>query len=427
MPFFKYDISSPLKLKPLRDFVSVNLIYLALKPLELFKNFYIAKYLNPSDFGIYKSFELITLLNKYGNFGLKSVASREVGSALAQKEFQYALKKRSTIYPAEISIGLIIFIIGLLSTIFVESNAYIIFIILASLNILLAKIRGVFSTESGIQKRFILISYITFISSVVGIAIIILTVPKYKIISIFIANIVVSITAIIIYVSKLKFRVKIRQFDIIELKKDLKTGITLSLSSLSEAVYKYSERLYIIFSMGTEFLGFFSLSYLISSQVIILLKTGARVRIQDIYELVGKAEYEKVHKIVIRESLLILGLSLVTIPIGYYGIEWLIPLYLPNWTNTIIYAQMFLLIIPFEVIHLYPTNVLISKQVNKQSTILKIKVFSTSIYLILILFLNFFYQNSLIYMILAAILISSINFVLIIFYYFKDFYLKYNI
>ena len=150
--------------KVIRDFSTVVGFNFALKPIQLIKSFFVAKYLGPAEYGILASLQLIQMLNKYGNLGFNATASREVGNALGSKDLTRVDLIKNTAYTAEVVLSLILFIIGLGSSLFVESKIISILIILASTSLLAAKLRAVISTEALIHKKFVLISKITFIS-----------------------------------------------------------------------------------------------------------------------------------------------------------------------------------------------------------------------------------------------------------------------
>ena len=168
------------KKKVLRDFLAVVSSELALRPVQFLKEFVVSKYLGPADYGILKSIELIQMLNKYGSLGFKPAAAREIGNAIGKRDEEKANLVRNTAYSSEIILSVLLFVAGLSISIFFESRTSVL-IILASAGLLAAKLRGVLNTEAGVQKRFILISKITFITSLIASLIIIITVPFFKI------------------------------------------------------------------------------------------------------------------------------------------------------------------------------------------------------------------------------------------------------
>jgi len=422
---FSLDFYKSLLLKKaVKDFFGVVGLNLALKPIVLLKSFMVAKYLGPSDYGILKSLELITLLNKYGNLGFNGAATREVGDAIGAKDLKRAELIKKTAYPSEIIFATILFIIGLLSSLWVENQMISILIILASISLLGAKIRGVLSTEAAINKKFILISKITFISSLIGSIIVIITVPYFKIYAVMGTNILISVIAIIIFIRQLNFRFSFK-IDKNELKRILGISIPLTFNTLAQGSFKYAERILILSFLGTGSLGFFSFGSMIVSQFSIILKTGVRVRMQDIYEGLGNSQYVRIHKMVVKETFIFFIISVLIIPIGWFLLGLLVPLFLSKWTSGIPYAQLLLLMLPFQIILLYPGVVLTSSLVNKQNVLPVYRVATVGIFILGTLYLYYMKKLSLEYLIVLNIISQALYDFAILFLYKKYFINKY--
>jgi len=104
--------------KVVKDFLSLTFANIAIKPLSLARGIIVAKFLGPSDYGILKSLELIQKLNKFGNLGFKQTALREVGNYYGAGDFAKAKLTRNTAYSSEIVLSVILFFIGLSSSLF---------------------------------------------------------------------------------------------------------------------------------------------------------------------------------------------------------------------------------------------------------------------------------------------------------------------
>ena len=423
---FKIDFYKTLyRKKVVRDFSAVVGLNFALKPIQFIKSFIVAKYLGPADYGILASVQLIQMLNKYGNLGFNATASREVGNALGAKDLTKVELIKNTAYSSEVVLSFILFIIGLGSSLFVDSKIISILIILASTGLLAAKLRGVLSTEAAIHKKFILISKITFFSSLIGSIIIIISVPFLKIYAVLLTNIFISVFAIIFFLKYLTFKFSFK-IDKKELKRILGISIPLAMGTFAQGSFKYAERILIISFLGTVSLGFFSFAIMVVSQFSIMLKGGIRVRMQDIYEGLGKKEYKKIHKMVIKETILLLFVSIMVIPVVWILLDVFIPMFLEKWYNGIFSAQLYLFMLPFEIILLYPGTVLTSSLLNKQN-ILPFFRFGITGLLILITF-TFHYLDILTlnkFIVLNVACMAIHNFIIVCFYkrYFYNVYI----
>jgi O-antigen/teichoic acid export membrane protein len=267
----KERVSKLVQKKPIRDFFAVGLVDIALKPIQFVKGFIIARYLGPADFGLLRSIELISMLNKYGNLGFKSTARREVSNFLGAGNVSSAAISRDTAYAAEFILSLLLFSAGISLCLFVKSSRISILLILASSHLLFSKIDGILSTEATIQKKFILISKITFLTTTVSNIVIIVLVPFLKIYAIMITNCLLSVFAIVIYQYCLRLRLPVN-FNIRELKRQFKIGIPLTIATLAYGTFQYCERISIIKIFGKTSLGMYSFADMITGQLSIFLK-----------------------------------------------------------------------------------------------------------------------------------------------------------
>ena len=328
----------------------------------------VAKYLGPADFGLLKSIELVQMLNKYGNLGFRLTANREVGNLIGEKSTANAGLIKNTLYSSELILSLILFVIGISSSLFFDNKSISIMIILASFGLLASKIRGIMDTEAVIQKNFILHSKVAFITTLIASIVVIITIPWLKIYAVLLTNIVVGIIAIGYYLKylnlKLSFKIAKKEF-----KRLFKISLSLTMPTLAFGLFKYTERILVIMFLGPLALGFYSFGEMMSGQINTFLKLSIKVRIQDIYEGLGSREYLKVHKMVVKETSILTLLTIAIIPIAWYLLQLFIPIFLSNWASGIIYAQIFLFVTPFHIIPNYIVYVLLSSLVNKQSAV----------------------------------------------------------
>jgi O-antigen/teichoic acid export membrane protein len=357
-----------LRRKVVKDFGAIVGSNLLLRPVQLIKGFVVAKYLGPADYGLLKSVELIQMLSKYGSLGFNTAAAREAGNAIGDNNSNKLKLVRNTAYSSEIILSLFLFLIGITSTIFFESREISLLIVIASFGLLASKLRAILATEATISKKFILISKVTLITVSVASVIVIVTVPFLKIYAVLLTNFLIGVLAIILYLRFLKFRM---QFKIQreEFQRILKISIPLAFNTLSLAAFKYSERILLLAYLGEVALGVFSFALMVVDQISIIFKASIKVRIQDIFEGLGNNKYKRIHRMVLRETLLLGCSALIIIPIAWLMLEYFIPLFLPKWEESIIIGQLLLFSLPFYVILNYPNAVLISALVNKQSVL----------------------------------------------------------
>ena len=255
--FFKSNIKfnkSFFKKKVVKDFLAVVISNLALRPVQFLKAFVVAKYLGPADYGILKTIELVQMLNKYGSLGFNTAASREVGNLLGENDEKKAEVLKNTAYSSEIILSIVLFIIGLSSTMFFESKTISILIVLASFGLLFSKLRGVLATEAVIQKKFILTSKITFYTVTIAAIVVILLVPFLKIYAIMLTNILIGVFSIIFYWRFMKTDFK---FEINKalLKKILSISIPLAIGTLALGSFQSAKRILVINYLGKTALG----------------------------------------------------------------------------------------------------------------------------------------------------------------------------
>jgi len=411
------------KKKTGRDFLAVVGSELALRPVQFLKGFVVAKYLGPADYGILKAVELIQMMNKYGTLGFRPAAAREIGNAIGKDDKEKANLVRNTAYSSEIILSVALFCLGLLISLFFESTTSIL-IILASSGLLAAKLRAILNTEATVQRKFILISKISFITSLIASIVIIITVPFYKIYAVILMSFLTNILAIAFYLKTLKYKYSFK-IDKKEFKRILGISIPLMAGTLSLGSLKYAERLIVMGMLGTVALGFYGFAFMIINQFAVLFKTAIRVRTQDIYEAIGRKEFLKVHKMVFKETGLLVFGTVLVIPIIWILLDGLIPLILPKWADAILVAQLSLFVLPFLVIHNYANVVLKSSLVNRQKQIPAFQFLYTIILILCAYTLKYFDQMTLENFIIINILEYGIFSLTILQLYKKHFYKVY--
>jgi O-antigen/teichoic acid export membrane protein len=410
--------------KTAKDYLFLTVSNIAIRPIQFVKGIVVAKYISPETYGLYRTGELITMLNKFGNLGFNSTASREVGTALGEKNQRKANYFRLSCYSGEFSLAIILLVLGLTSSLTVISkNVLFLVIITSTFTLFLSKIHGIYTTEAIIQREFKLISISSVVGSAVSSILTILLVPFYGIYAVLLFPVAQELIILFIFWRKINLNTSIKIFDK-SISSVFKTSFHFSLSTISYGGYKYAERLILVSQLGTKALGFFSFSSLFAEQATQFVFMMVKVRKQKLFEELGKGNYTAVHKIVKRETNLFLILSILSFPIIGLFLYYFIPLYLPKWVEALNASYLMLILIPLKVLGSYESIVIVSPIVNKQ-LLLSIGMFISTLFLVIISFL-FAYLGVLtlekfivINLISSAIYVSIINIA-----YYKYFYLS---
>lgn len=357
-----------LKHRRLKDYVAMSGAEILLRPIQMLKEYLVARFLGPADYGLLKSLELINMLRKYGSLGYRSVATREAGSALGEGDVACANRLRGAAYAGEVVLTSVLALIALGSIVFVDRPRLSVLMLLATLTFITSKLGGLFQTESVIRKEFKNLARVKFAAGLVASLIVICFVAFWGIYVVILTQFFVALVTIIAFVKYLDYRLPL-DFDYQEIKRLTKIGIPLSLNVIALGAFKYSERLLILGSLGTDSLGLYSLAQNMSVQSMIFYSLMEKVRSQDIFELLGEHEYRRVNEIVLRETAFLIGTSIAIYPLFYLGVELLIPLLLPEWSEAIPYAEWLYWLVPLQISTMYPCLVLRSNQVDEQAVI----------------------------------------------------------
>ena len=355
------------KSKSLKDFSAIVGSNLISYPIALVKSLLVAKFLGPSDFGILQSTKLITMLNKFGKLGFTNVAVREIGVLKGKRKSNKDKEKliKNTAYSSEMLLAVLLTIIGIMISMF-SPPKYTLIIFIASIGMFVNKIRGIFTTEATIQRRFTLIAKITLLINLLVSIIVSIAVPFLKIYAALITPIIVIIGVLLFYKNKIKFNFSfnIKKKEFIH---QLKIGIPLSIGSLAYGSYVYVERILIISFLSVTDLGYFGFATMVSNQFITIFLTAIKVRKMNILEYLGRGDYQKVNKLVIKETILLIIGSFFVILFVWFIISLFVPIFLKEYIGAIIIVKLFILVLPIKVLSSYLAIVVKSPIVNKQS------------------------------------------------------------
>jgi len=394
-----------------------------LRPLQIIKSFFVAKYLGPETFGIVKSVELISMLNKFGNLGFKSVLIRDVTTYNAKGEVLRGNSIKNNAYPAEFCLSFFLLLIGFTISTFFDEKIFIA-IILASLGLFSAKLLGMFQTELQINKKFKDLSKIILYQGIFNVIFIILTVPYFNIYAVLSVPV---LSAFLMSFYALKFTGMFFKFQINkkELIQILKISIPLSLPTLFYGLFKYVERGLIIGYLGLVSVGIFGFAdTIVGIFISILIGSVMKVRGLVVFESLAKGEYLKVHKMIIKETLILVLISLIFVCCIFFTVSYLVPIFLPEWVQAIEITILFSLILPIKIIGSYIAFVIRSPKVNKLKVEPILHLFSSFLLLLFFYFLKTSDQLNLYNFILVDLLVVLIFQILLIICYYRFFYNK---
>ena len=392
--------------------------------MQFVKSLVVARFLGPEVFGTLKSLEMVQMLDKYGNLGFNATARREIGFAKGKGDYEYERIIRNNTYSAEILLSLLLFIIGLLVSLFLGDRYYSTLLALVTVSLFLSKICNILSTEALIQKNFILISKSRVISTLCSITFILIFIYWLKLYGVILGNALLGLVGIVYFYKKLSFYYNF-SIDIEQFKKIIKISIPLTFNTLSLGTFKYSERILILSLLGSKYLGFFAFASMVTSSFLTLIKTFITVRVQDLFEYLGSKKYQKAHNIVFHETLIMVIASLMVIPLIFLATNYFLPLILPEWNESKYYINFYSLILVVEIIPIHATNILNSTLVDKVNLVAGCRIFST-ILLCIASYIVFLYgQLTLINFILINIFACAFYAILILIFYHKHFRLKY--
>jgi len=416
-------LKSLLQKKVIKNFLAVATSNLFARPVLILRSYFVAKYLGPSDYGLLKSVELIQMLHKYGNLGFRQTVNREAGDKIGKGDESKVQAIKNTLYTAEFILSIILFLIGVSISLFFESASISVMIILSSAGLLSAKLRGIMNTEAVVQKNFILHSKISFSVTLIGAITVIILVPFLKIYAVLITNIITGIIATLFYLKFLNTRFQF-MIDRKEFKRLLKISLSLTFPTLALGLFKYIERIMALVLLGPIAVGFYTFAENVSDQFVSFLKISIKVRMQDIFEGIGSKQFLRIHKMVIKETGILLAIVAITIPTAWFSLDFLIPIFLPNWEKGISAAKVFLFMMPLNILPNYASNVVQSSLVNKQSLLPFIRFGSIIIFVIPVLIMNYLQQLTIEKYIIANIIGYAFNVFCLLILYKKFFYDK---
>ncbi len=412
------------KKKFIRDISWMLSANILIKPFQIVKSYFVARYLGPEQYGILKSVELIQMLNKFGDLGFVNTAIRDSGELVGSKNKIKLEQVKSVCYSSELLLVFILFTLALLSNFLFEELIIRYAIILSSIALFSLKIFNIFSAEAVIGKKFKLLSKITIFQGLFNSVIIILTVPFFNIYAVLTVPIFSTLISCYYIYLRLNFRFSFK-IEKSLFKNILSTSLKLTSGTLAFGLFRYTERIIVITYIGLEAVGFFGFADTILAIFITLFLTNIKVRKMNILEYLGKKDYLRVHKIVIKETAILVFFSLIIIFLAQLFLEILIPVYLPKWIDGILIAQLFLLVLPLKVLNSYIAVVIKSPTINKLLYSPLLQLSGVTILITGVLCLNYYDSLSLKNFIFLDILAYVVVHLPWIFIYYKDYYLIY--
>lgn len=407
--------------KSLNDILYMIGSQVALQPVSLFKSFMVAKYLGPEQYGILKSVEVVTMLNKFGSLGFMNVVVRDATTAMAKKDEEGLASVKNNAYTGEVLLSALLTVVGCTSSLFFQDPLVQIALVLASIGLFTAKLFNILQVEMRINGRFKLLSKVLLVHGFINALLIIATVPFYQIEAVLLVPAVSALGMSAISLRKLGifFRFKI---DKSGFKEVLKVGVPLTVGTLSFGLFRYTERILIITFLGLTAMGYYGFASTISSVFISLLVSAViKVRSIKVYEELGKDNFRKVHRMVLRETGILILLSFAFILFIMIGLKLLVPMFLPKWTEAISIAILFSLVLPIKLSSSYVATVIKSPTINKLRFEPKVQVIGTLIMVLGTLALQYFSQLSLLNFVIVNLTAYAFVNLSFVYYYYLTF------
>ena len=351
--------------KSSKDILYLTFTHLLLKPIQFLKSFIVAKYLGPEEYGILKSVELIQMLNKFGNLGFKAALIRDGATAKSNGDDELVQVLKNNAYTGELVLSVILFIAGMFSALFFENQTVSMAIMLASIALFSLKVYGIVETELQLEKDFKYMSKMILYTGFINSILIIVTVPFYNIFAVLVVPILSTVFIIFVAIKKTGYFFKFR-INKLEFKQLLKVSIPLTFGSLAFGLFRYTERILIVSFLGLTAVGYFGFADTIVNMLIaITLSSVIKVRKMKIYEELGKENFISTHRIVKKETTVLVLISIVFIfPIAV-ALNILVPMFLPKWIDAIDITILFLFVVPLKLISSYVAVVVKAPAVNK--------------------------------------------------------------
>ncbi len=428
MIFKKMNLSL-FKRKSVKDLSSVFSATLVLQIINVVRGFIVAKFLGPGDYGILKSVQLISMLDKFGSLGFRIVATREIIHLRGTQEKEKEYEVRNVAYSGEIVLSFLLFLVGIGGSFFFESKILISAFILASVGLFFSKISRIFETEAIIEKKFVLYSKIIFWAGLLDSILVVIVVPSWGIYAVLTVAIFTSILTCFLYYRKLvlfyKFSLKEK-----ELFRQLRIGIPLTLATLAYGSYRYAERIAVVSILGIKSLGFYGLASMAMDQVLNLLLIPVKVRKIDIYEKLGQGKFLEVHRQVKKETLVLIFIASILITPSWVAIDLVISHFLIEYKDAVFICKIIMFAVPFRVVSPYLNVIIVSATVNKQSLVAPIQFAATIVFVSSVLILRYSNMATLVNIVIADVVgYAFYHLAYIILYkkYFMDIYLRNNL
>ena len=99
--------------------------------------------------------------------------------------------------------------------------------------------------------------------------------------------------------------------------------------------------------------------------ITLFLGSVLKVRGLKVFELISKKKYIQVHKMILKETSLLVGGSMIIILSIYIGLTIFVPLLLPKWEDAIPVAILFSFSLPIKQLSSYIAFAIKSKEINK--------------------------------------------------------------
>ena len=350
--------------KTIRDIGSLAAAEIGLRPIQVVQGLVVARFLGPTAFGLLKTVDLIRMLNKFGSLGFNAAVVRDASAALGRKDFQTANAIRSVGYSSEFTLSVGLLLAGLGVTFFAGSTVVAWAIVLAATSLFIAKLLRIAHTEITLQKEFVLLGKMLFLEGLLASLLAIVFSPFFGVHGVLMAPILGGLVALTVMKRSLSgFRNL--GFTFSGIRDLLRVSLPLTAGTLSFGLFRYSERLLVLRFLGMTALGYYGFADMVMHQLAGLFLLPIRVRKVDIFELTGRGQTRVARRLATSEALLLTAISVAVVPVGWIGIDLLVPMVLPNWVDGVGVAKLLLLAVPLKTLTTYAAVVIIAPGIDR--------------------------------------------------------------
>ena len=336
------------------------------------RGFVVAKFLGPEMFGILNILNLVQLYASYFNPGLQAAASREMPFLKAKNDLDAYSKVKNTFISTDFIITLCLALAITVFALFLDNIVLKIALVLTALLYIILRIRGYFELVARTDRKFVLLTKVNIIYSLVISVLIIASVYWFGLYSVLGFPILISIGSIFYLRKYIRIDLSF-SIDKVQFFKLLRIGMPLFLGSIAFTGIRFSDRTIVAIFLGPVQLGLYSLgTYFVN--LFRLISAGFSEVIVPYYQhkLGTSKEVLALKNYAIKPGIVFSTAFSFLIGVLLLSIHLLIFNFLPKYIDSLMVIKMSLLTVFPIVMNFFPSYVLNSSIVNKQTAVMLI-------------------------------------------------------